>query len=350
MSPPESVWGDPTALRCTALDAASTRQACPATALAQRGLSLNQDLNINQPVASPALATTPSSSLSALTALLRPRQWLKNGLVLLAPMLVDPAAVLRYSIPIALTLLAFTAAAAGVYVFNDLRDRERDRVHPVKRHRPLASKSVSVRAAIVLLALLEICTLAMTLRLPPLVGLVIAVYTVMNLWYCISLKHQALVDVCVVSTGFVLRALAGFLAAGVYPRFSLFICIYSTCLALSLGKRRHELARAQDDPNALWHRPALASYSVQFLDQAVVLTLVSALAGYVAFVWLDVRPSGELAAALTFPFAVFAVCRYLQMLTVQRGGGDPVRDLAKDRKTLVTCALWVAALVAGVML
>jgi decaprenyl-phosphate phosphoribosyltransferase len=309
---------------------------------------LNQKLNVNQSAASPDLPTT--SSFSALVTLVRPRQWLKNGLVLLAPLLVDPAAVTRHFIPLTLTLLAFTAAAAGVYVFNDLRDRERDRVHPVKRHRPLASEKISVRAAIILLALLEIYTLAVMLRLPAFVSLVIAIYTVMNVWYCIALKHEALVDVCVVSTGFVLRALAGFLAAGVHPHFSLFICVYSTCLALSLGKRRHELARVQDDPNALWHRPALASYSVQFMDQAIVLTLVSALASYIAFVWLDMRPSGELTAALTFPFAVFAVCRYLQILTVQRGGGDPVRDLATDRKTLVTCALWAAALVAGAML
>ncbi len=191
--------------------------------------------------------------------------------------------------------------------------------------------------------------LGLMLVLPVPVDLVLASYLVLNLWYCLALKHQSLVDVCVVAVGFVLRTMAGVFAVGAALSPSLLICVYCACLALSLGKRRHELARLADDLDALRHRPALTAYSTAFLDQIVVLTLVATLASYVSFVWLDVR-HGALTAALTFPFATFAICRYLQMLTVQRAGGDPVEDLTRDRVLLVNGVLWVAALIGGVTL
>ena len=153
-----------------------------------------------------------------------------------------------------------------------------------------------------------------------------------------------------VASGFVLRTMAGSLAIGIEPRPSLLICVYCACLALSLGKRRHELAGLQGNGEALRHRPALRAYSVQFLDQIIILNLATTLAGYVTFVWLDVHPHGPLTAAMTFPFAVFALCRYLQMITVHSSGGDPVGDLTRDRATVVNGLLWTVTLAAGVVL
>jgi decaprenyl-phosphate phosphoribosyltransferase len=288
--------------------------------------------------------------LGGLLLLLRPRQWIKSGLVLLAPLLTAPAAMLAHGASLALTVLAFITAASVVYVFNDIRDRDRDRLHPVKRLRPLASGRVGFPAAVCLLVVTGLALLFLMVLLPPPVDLVIGVYLVTNLWYCLSLKHQPLVDVCVVASGFVLRTMAGSLAVGVEPRPSLLICVYCACLALSLGKRRHELAGLQGNGEALRHRPALRAYSVQFLDQIIILNLVATLVGYVTFVWLDVPPHGAFTAAITFPFAVFALCRYLQMITVQSSGGDPVADLIRDRATMVNGLLWTVALVAGVML
>lgn len=301
------------------------------------------------PLPAPALpvaATRLPGRLAGLVLLLRPRQWVKGVLVLLAPLASAPAVAAARAVPLALTLLAFLAAPSAVYIFNDLRDRARDRLHPVKRRRPLASGRVSAGAAIALLCALLAGIGALAVVLPPVVGLVIGLYLVVNLWYCLALKHQPLVDVSIVAAGFVMRVLAGTLAVGLPVEPTLLIAVYCACLALSLGKRRHELAAlSAGNGDAAHHRPALKAYSVQFLDYVLVVNLGAALVGYVAFVWLLTPPYGPLPAALTFPFAAFSVYRYLQMVTVERAGGDPVEDLVRDRSFLVNLGLWALVLV-----
>ncbi|MEV4494141.1 UbiA prenyltransferase family protein [Micromonospora arborensis] len=290
-------------------------------------------------------ALKPLARLTGLFVLLRPRQWVKGGLVLAAPLVAAPGAAVTHLVPLLGTLLSFLAAASAVYVFNDLRDRERDRVHPVKRNRPLASGRVSTTAAVVLLVGLLAGTAALTTLLPALAGVVVAGYLALNLWYCLALKHQPLVDVSVVSIGFVLRVLAGTIAVGAAVHPALLIGVYCACLALSLGKRRHELAAlSAAGGEAGEHRPALRAYSVHFLDQVVVVNLVAALIGYVGFVWTQTPPYGPVTAGLTFPFAAFAVHRYLQMIAMGGSGGDPVEDLVRDRALLVNLGLWAAVL------
>lgn len=273
-------------------------------------------------------------------ALLRPKHWLKGGLVLLAPAVTAPLSLPRYGIALGLTLLSFLAASSTIYVLNDLRDREADRLHPVKRLRPLASGQVRPATAIALLALMALITAGSLLYIPPLAAAIVGAYVIVNLWYCLALKHQPLVDVSVVAGGFVLRVLAGSVAAGLEFQPLLLICVYCACVALSLGKRRHELASSDG-----LHRPALAAYSVPFLDHVVVVNLVTALVGYVAFLWTLRPPYGAVLAVVTFPFASFTVYRYLQMVMVERSGGDPVDDLIGDRPMQISLGLWTAVLV-----
>lgn len=288
----------------------------------------------------------PPGQISAHLSLLRPRHWIKGTLVLVAPLITAPVASVSHGATLGLTLLSFLAASSTIYVINDLLDRDSDRLHPVKRLRPLASGRVSVPAAVTLLVALVLVTIALMLTVPPLVDLIVGVYLVTNLWYCLALKQQPLVDVSVIAGGFVLRVLAGTIAAGLAVQPFLLICVYCACVALSLGKRRHELAGLPaDGGTATLHRPALSAYSVQFLDHVVVVNLVGALVGYVAFMWLLKPPYGTVTAVLTFPFATFTVYRYLQMLMVERSGGDPVEDLVRDRPMRVNLGLWTAVLV-----
>jgi 4-hydroxybenzoate polyprenyltransferase len=281
-----------------------------------------------------------TSGRGGVIALLRPKHWLKGGLVLLAPIVTAPLSLPKYGAALGLTLLSFLAASSTIYVLNDLRDRHADRLHPVKRLRPLASGRVSPATAIAVLVLMALTTAGSLLFVPPLAAVVVAVYVLVNLWYCLALKHQPLVDVSVVAGGFVLRVLAGTVAAGLAFQPFLLICVYCACVALSLGKRRHELASSDG-----LHRPALAAYSVPFLDHVVVVNLVTALVGYVAFLWGLRPPYGTLLAVITFPFATFCVYRYLQMIMVERGGGDPVDDLIGDGPMRVSLGLWTAVLV-----
>ncbi|WP_406312261.1 UbiA prenyltransferase family protein [Streptomyces sp. NBC_00114] len=262
--------------------------------------------------------------------------------MLVVPITAGPRAAIPHLATIGLTLLAFLSASSAVYVLNDLRDCEADRLHPVKRLRPLASGRVSVRGALAVLTALLLATVGLLIAVPPLGALVLGGYVVMNIWYTLALKHQPLVDVSVVAAGFVLRVLAGALAAGLTIQPLLLICVYCASVALSLGKRRHELAGLKVTGEK--HRPALSAYTVPFLDHMVVLNLVAALICYVATMWQLNAPYGKVGAALSFPFAAFHVTRYLQMLIVERSGGDPVEDLMRDRQMRLNLGLWTAVL------
>ncbi|WP_051367451.1 UbiA prenyltransferase family protein [Hamadaea tsunoensis] len=283
-------------------------------------------------------AVTTWGRLSAYVALLRPRHWVKGSLVLVGPLVTGPVRSWPHLATLLLTLAAFLLAASTVYVLNDLRDRESDRLHPLKRLRPIASGRVSPAGAVWLLAAMGTGMAGVLVLLPRLVAVIVVAYLLMNVWYSFALKRQPLVDVSVVATGFVLRVLAGTVAAGLAPQPFLLIAVYGACMALSLGKRRHELSATTDA--AVRHRPALSAYSVSFLDHVVVVNLVAALVGYVAFLWPMRPPYGPVTAVLTFPFATYTIFRYLQMLMVERSGGDPVEDLIRDRPLLVNVGIW----------
>ena len=298
------------------------------------------DLLVESAVAEALAPPRRRNRIGSLIALLRPRHWLKGSLVILGPLVTAPLALISHAVPIGLTLLAFLAAASMIYVLNDLRDRDADRLHPVKRLRPLACGLVTTRAALAMMVLAGIAMAVALVNAPPQAALIVGAYVAMNVWYSLSLKHQPLVDVSVVASGFVLRVLAGLIATGLPVQPFLLICVYCACVGLSLGKRRHELSA---HPDGARHRSALAAYSVPLLDSLVLVNLVLALVGYVAFAWT--LRHGAILAVITFPFAAFTVFRYLQMVMVERSGGDPVDDLVGDTPMRVNLGLWTAILV-----
>lgn len=295
----------------------------------------------------PSPVAAPRTRIPAALVLLRPRQWVKNVFVLIAPLAVDPAAVLRHLAWALATVVTFTAASAAVYVLNDWLDREQDRLHPVKRHRPLASGKVGPLGAL-LLGAGCLATLAAGGALLPLPAqAAVGGYAVLNVAYCLVLKHYPLVDVSVVATGFVLRAVAGCLVVAAPFNPALIICVYCTCLLMSLGKRRHELETATLRGQAAAQRPALSGYSVPLLDQLMAVLLAATLISYELFVLSAPHPHSSVLAVVTVPFAVFALCRYAQLLAVDRSGGEPGQDVLTDVPLLINAVLWLACLTAG---
>ncbi|MFJ3596253.1 UbiA prenyltransferase family protein [Streptomyces sp. NPDC090126] len=281
-----------------------------------------------------------------LLALVRPGQWVKNLAVVPLALLDlhpwEPAALLRTG----WAILGFTLASALVYVVNDLADRERDRLHPVKRHRPIASGRVSPAAATALTGSLALALTCWAVAGPAWQWWPTALYLALSLAYSQGLKHVPLVDAFIVATGFVLRLLQGALLVGGRLSEWLALCVFSLCLMLALGKRRHEITAA-----GRAHRPALRGYTPAFLDHLVVLVAVLTAVSYVLYL----RDDAALAAGASFvtllsaPCAVFGLARYLQLLLVEEGGGNPVHVLFRDRATLVNAALW-ALLVAVALL
>lgn len=281
-----------------------------------------------------------------LLALLRPGQWVKNlAVVPLALLDTHPwgaAAFLRTG----WAVLGFTLASALVYVVNDLADRERDRLHPVKRHRPIASGRVSTLAAVVLTGALALALTGWAVAGPAWQWWPTALYLALSLAYSQGLKHVPLVDAFIVATGFVLRLVQGALLIGTRMSEWLALCVFSLCLMLALGKRRHEMTAA-----GRAHRPALRGYTLAFLDHLVVLVAVLTAVSYVLYLRDDasLAAGASLVTLLSAPCAVFGLARYLQLLLVEEGGGNPVHVLFRDRATLVNAALW-AVLVALALL
>ena len=271
--------------------------------------------------------------------LARPKDWAKNAFVLMPiPFALAAGGTLDLR-SFALGVVGFSLVTSAVYATNDALDAERDRAHEKKRHRPVASGRISPPAALAFgLALLLLGVLCAALSGDTGTLLVIAAYVAKELGYQLGLKHVPLVDVFLLSSGFVLRVVLGALLVGAEPSSWLLLCSSTLALFISLAKRRGELARGMDAA----HRPALAGYSLPYLDLAMAVSAGMTLMGY-ALYCMDAQvllPGREFAS---LPFVVFGVLEYLRLSQVRGEGGSPV-DLLLRSPALVMCGVgWTLA-------
>ncbi|MFK0288577.1 UbiA prenyltransferase family protein [Streptomyces sp. NPDC090499] len=241
----------------------------------------------------------------------------------------------------------FTLASAIVYVVNDLSDRERDRLHPVKRHRPLASGRIGTIQALTLVGVLGALLIAACATRPVTVWWPAALYLAVNYAYSRGLKHVPLLDAFIVAFGFILRFVEGCLVLSQPVPQWLAICVFSVCLLLSLGKRRHELLSAGSS-----HRPALSGYTLDFVDHLIVMVTGLTAVSYMLFIGDNPAFAGSahLPALLSTFCALFGLARYLQVLYVMKGGASPVKTLFQDPVSRVNSALWAVLLGAALLL
>ncbi len=280
--------------------------------------------------------------LTAVFLSLRPRQWVKNLFVFAA--LIFGQRLFTASVWAALAAFAiFCGLSGAIYLFNDVADREKDRLHPKKRERPIASGRLPARAAILAGVVLVAVALAAAARLSAGLAATAAAYVVLLTLYSAWLKHVVIVDVLVVSIGFVLRAVAGALAIGVEISGWLLICTILIALFLALGKRRYEYLTLQGE--AARHRPILAEYSAELLDQMIAVVTASTVTAYALYTM-----SPETVAKFhthllpaTLPFVLYGIFRYLYLLYRRQLGGNPSELFLNDRALLVNTALWIAA-------
>jgi len=284
------------------------------------------------------------SLLRALVVSLRPHQWTKNLVVLAAlafsKHLFDGDAVVRA----AMAFATFCGLSGAVYVVNDLVDLERDRLHPRKRARPIASGTLPVPTARAAAAVLLALGLLAAWGLGPGFFACALSYLALNLAYSLVLKDVVILDVLAIAIGFVVRAVAGALAIGVLFSDWLLVCTILLALFLALAKRRHELATLE---NAAGHRQALAEYSPYLLDQMIAVVTASCLTAY-AFYTLapeTVEKYRTERLALTIPFVIYGIFRYLYLVHRREQGGSPSDVLLTDRPLLAAVALWAAAVV-----
>lgn len=276
----------------------------------------------------------------ALLRLMRPKQWVKNGFVA-APLFFTPSAMTWSGVAAtAMAVAVFCLAASAVYVINDWMDRDADRLHPEKRHRPLASGEVSLGAAMGLTVLLLIAAVALAWQLPPLFRWLAGVYVVMNLAYSLWLKRVALLDVMLIAAGFVLRVDGGAAAIEVRATVWITVCTFLLALFIALAKRRDDVVRALGSD----HRASLKGYNRVFIDQALSMILGALLVSYIIYTTdPGVRENYDSDNLyLTTPFVAAGVLRYLQIALVEERAGAPT-DLALSDRFLIACVIgWVA--------
>ncbi|HEY7870483.1 MAG TPA: decaprenyl-phosphate phosphoribosyltransferase [Methylomirabilota bacterium] len=274
---------------------------------------------------------------------LRPRQWAKN-LFVFAGLIFSQSLFSPLVWPALAAFLIFCALSGAVYVFNDLADIEKDRLHPAKRNRPIARGALPVPVAAALGVGLLAGSLIAAAFLPLGFGLTAAAYAALLIAYSIWLKHIVIVDVLTVAAGFVLRAVAGAEAIAVEISGWLVICTILIALFLALGKRRHEYRTLRGEAAA--HRPILAEYSESFLDQMVAVVTASTVTAYALYTMSPetVAKFNTRLLPVTLPFVLYGIFRYLYLLYRRELGGNPSDLLLNDRALLVNTGLWMLSL------
>ncbi|MDP6705597.1 MAG: decaprenyl-phosphate phosphoribosyltransferase [Alphaproteobacteria bacterium] len=293
-----------------------------------------------EPAAAPAGG--PLGRLRCYVRLLRVRQWVKNGFVVM-PLLLTPGTLSAASATsVAIAFLCFCAAASAGYIINDYADREADRRHPEKRHRPLASGAVGVAEAVALLVCLLVAALAGAIWLSPTIFTIILGYVVLNLAYSFALKHVAILDIIIIAAGFVFRVKAGAEAIQVRPSVWIIVCTGLLALFLAVAKRRDDLVRDLDGE----HRRSLDGYNKPFVDVAIGILLAATFVSYVIYT-TDAQVMARLGTErlyLTIPFVLAGILRYLQITLVEERSGSPTTILLRDPFTASVVLGWLACL------
>ena len=269
--------------------------------------------------------------MQGLIKLVRPKQWVKNSFVF-APLIF--AGEFLHPDSVYSTLLAaflFCIAASAVYIVNDLKDIEKDRIHPEKsKKRPLASGQVSPQSAIILLILLYIVLISFWTVVPNVIY-VIFIYLALNWAYTFKLKHEPVIEIFIVAFGFVLRVYAGAIALTVPVSHWMFITTLSISLYLASIKRRQELLQSGSQS-----RGVLAYYSVTLIDRFAEMSAVTAVVFYSLYA-MEVQPK----LVVTVPLVIFGLFRYWYIVETLKGGESPTDVIIQDKQILLTVLLWV---------
>jgi len=283
--------------------------------------------------------------LASLLKLARPVQWLKN-LIILAALVFAGVATEKLRVELSLiTLAVFCLLSSAVYTLNDLIDRNRDREHPLKKERPIASGEVSTAAAGAMIILLLAAGLAGSSLISTELFIISLVFVLFNALYSLLLKNIVILDVMSIAISFVIRAYAGAIAINVPASKWLMINTLFLALFLGFGKRRHELVLL--DKNAGSHRKILDRYSPYLLDQLIGIVTASVVVMYMLYSF-SAEVSQKLGTEnlfLTVPFVVYGIFRYLYLIHKEEKGGSPTKVLISDMPILINVILWIITVV-----
>jgi 4-hydroxybenzoate polyprenyltransferase len=283
--------------------------------------------------------------LRALIKAMRPRQWTKNGFVFFALIFDKQLFLIKPFIRTVEGFALFCLISSAVYLFNDIADVEADRNHPQKKFRPIASGKLPIRVALIAAWVLTFIAIAVGYLLSPTFAFFVAIYLLTNLLYSRWLKHISILDVLIVSSGFVLRVAAG-VALITVERFSpwLYIVTVLFSLYIGLGKRRAEMNLLADGASA--HRKVLEGYTIPLLDQYITIVSSTTIIAYSLYTFSAPNLPANHTMMLTIPFMVYGIFRYLQLIQIGHAAGAPDEVALKDRPLQITVLLWGLTVIA----
>jgi 4-hydroxybenzoate polyprenyltransferase len=278
--------------------------------------------------------------ISGILKTLRPKQWIKNGVIFVA--LIFDVKLFQPE-PFIKTLLGFILlcfVSGTVYLVNDLVDIEKDRQHPTKKNRPIPSGQVPVNAAIITAILLPALCLPLSFWLDFYFGIILTGYLLLQIAYSLILKNVVIVDVLTLAAGFVLRVAGGVVLVEA-ERFSPWLYVFAVLISLflGLGKRREELALLKDQASNT--RTILNEYNLPFLDEMMAVVTAGTVMTYAFYTFFAPNLPANHLMMLTIPFVIYGIFRYLYVIHVQGNGGAPDEVLLTDRPMQISIALFL---------
>ncbi|MBI2849147.1 MAG: decaprenyl-phosphate phosphoribosyltransferase [Chloroflexi bacterium] len=280
---------------------------------------------------------------------MRPKQWIKNLVIFLALIfsfnqswrITDPYLLFQMVAPTATAFVLFCLFSSSIYLVNDIRDVERDRQHPRKRHRPLASGRLKINQSIVAIAILLATSLPLSFALNLYFGIIGLIYVTMMIIYSFFLRDVAIVDVITIAVGFVLRAVSGAVVISVPISPWLYVCTILGALVLGLGKRRHELILLQEEVKD--HRHNLDEYTPELLEQMITIVASATVMAYSLYTFSAEGLPKNYAMMATIPFVLYGVFRYLHLIHIKNEGGSPEELVVRDLPLVIDFLLWILA-------
>lgn len=275
--------------------------------------------------------------IKAIIQLMRPKQWLKNFFVFAA--IVFSGNFLNKNLlwENILTFILFCFTSSFIYVLNDIVDIEKDKCHPEKKNRPLASGRVSKKMAVIFDLILALSVLYFSYTyLNIKVMCILITYILINIAYCFKLKNVVIIDVMIITFGFVLRVESGSLSTGVQVSPWLFLCTILLALFLALNKRKSEIITLKDKSGS--HRKILEEYSIDMLDKMLTIVTPSILMAYCLYTFSSVQSRTMI---FTIPFVLYGIFRYEYLMDKKNIGGKPEDVFGKDTPFLINILLWI---------
>ncbi|NFE40313.1 decaprenyl-phosphate phosphoribosyltransferase [Clostridium botulinum] len=279
--------------------------------------------------------------IKGIIALMRPKQWIKNFFVFAAIIFsgnLTNEIILKNNI---ITFILFCLTSSTIYILNDIVDLEKDKKHPEKKNRPLPSGRVSKSTAIIMNIVILYTVLFCSYKFVDYkIMYIYLLYIVMNIFYCFKLKNVVILDVMVITFGFVLRMESGSLATKVSVSPWLFLCTILLSLFLALNKRKSEIITLKDNRGS--HRKILEEYSVELIDNMLTIVTPSILISYCIYTFSSVQSKRMM---YTIPFVLYGIFRYQYLMNNHNLGGKPEDVFGKDKPFLVNMVLWVISVV-----